>query len=495
MKRSVSSVFLFSCILWFGAVPGFSAITLKLMPSGKTGTVGALSQDGELVAAVPEFFEQLGFKWQWDASTQQLTCVRNLTRYVLTQDVQFYTFNGALLELPAAPRRIGATLYLAPEALADIYKETGGAKAAWDPAAQTLTVGNASQTITSVTAEKKQNGVVVTVELADSVPFECSYTYPNVTLNFLGATVAAAQIRLLRRVGIVDSLFAVQSKESAQVSLRLTREIEEPQIDYVQDMHTVLVSLRPKKAASEKPAPEAVTGAIQTIVIDPGHGGIDPGAIGPSGKKEKDLVLGIALELRDLLKKNKEIRIFMTREKDDFVPLGQRTRMANERKADLFVSIHANAISGSQKKKETTRGYKAYFLSQAKNEEDKLAAMRENAVIQLEEKPQNYGALKNVLINLAGDEYLRESQDLCILVDQRFTGALHQKITRQPPGIGQANFWVLNGAYMPSILIETGYITSPDEERLLSDRAFQKEIAAAIYEAVMNFKKKYETGL
>jgi N-acetylmuramoyl-L-alanine amidase len=343
--------------------------------------------------------------------------------------------------------------------------------------------------------EKKQNGILVTIELTDSTRFDCSFHHPTVTLDFFGATADTAHLHPAHHIGFVDSLFAVQCKESARISLLLNREIEEPQIDYLEDQHMVLVSLKPKKAATGAAGAEAAVGGIQTIVIDAGHGGIDPGAIGPTGKKEKDVVLNIALELRELLKKKKGLKVFMTRERDQFVTLSGRTKMANELKADLFISIHANATAGSQKKKETTRGYKAYFLSQAKNEEDKLVAMRENAVIKLEEKPQNYSALKNVLIDLAGNEYLRESQDLCISLDQRFGALLRDKIGRQQWGIGQANFWVLNGAYMPSILIETGFISSVPEEKLLSDTSMQKKIAVAIYDAVINFKKKYETGL
>lgn len=198
------------------------------------------------------------------------------------------------------------------------------------------------------------------------------------------------------------------------------------------------------------------------------------------------------MQVRDLLRKKPGIKVYCTRETDSFVPLCDRTRMANKWKADLFISIHANAVPGDQKKKETARGYKVYFLSQAKNEEDKLVAMRENAVIELEEKPQNYTALQNVLSDLAGNEFLRESQDIRILLDQQFAARLHDQIGRLARGIGQANFWVLNGAYMPSILIETGFISNQREEQLLTDKAFQKEMASAISNAVISFTKKYE---
>jgi N-acetylmuramoyl-L-alanine amidase len=234
---------------------------------------------------------------------------------------------------------------------------------------------------------------------------------------------------------------------------------------------------------------------VKTIVLDAGHGGKDPGATGITGILEKNVVLDITLKVRDLLKKQSKLKLLLTRDKDVFIPLSDRTKFANEKKADLFISVHADAVPGNFKRKENARGYKIYFLSQAKNEEDKMVAMRENAVIELEEKPQNYSSLQNVLIDLAGNEFLSESQDLCILLDQKFNSSLDKKITKLHLGVGQANFWVLNGAYMPSVLIETGFLSNPSEEKLLSDKKFQSQMAQAICEAILGFKNKYETGL
>jgi N-acetylmuramoyl-L-alanine amidase len=234
---------------------------------------------------------------------------------------------------------------------------------------------------------------------------------------------------------------------------------------------------------------------IKVIVIDPGHGGRDPGAIGPQGTYEKDIVLGISLKLYDMLKSNDSLETYITRKTDVYVPLLERTRFANEKKADLFLSIHANSIGGSKKRKKTIQGFKVYFLSQAKNEEDKLVAMQENAVIELdEETAEGSDHLQNILINLAGNEYLRESQELSIIISEAFETALSGKMSRLHLGVGQANFLVLNGVYMPSVLVETGFISNPKEEKLLTDAAFQKKVAKAIYKAVFDFKKKFEAA-
>ncbi len=231
--------------------------------------------------------------------------------------------------------------------------------------------------------------------------------------------------------------------------------------------------------------------SVQSVVIDPGHGGRDPGALGGGGLMEKDVVLGIALHLRDLIQEKTDMKVYMTRDDDTFIPLRKRTDFANRKKADLFLSIHANAIGGSEKKRRNVRGYKMYFLSEAKNETDKRVAMRENAVVEFEKKTDRGDYLQNILLDLTSNEYLEESQRMAICLE----GSFHQKLKKVRKlhrGVGQANFWVLNGALMPAVLVETAFISNPDEEKLLADEAFQKEIARSIFDAVCSFKQKYE---
>ena len=233
---------------------------------------------------------------------------------------------------------------------------------------------------------------------------------------------------------------------------------------------------------------------IKTVVIDPGHGGKDPGAIGQNGVKEKDVVLAVGLALQEELKEKSGLKVFMTRTTDKFIPLRDRTKFANKMNADLFISLHANSISGNKKRKSYTKGYKMYFLSQAKNEEDKLTAMIENSVIELEEDTRKGDYLQKVLTDMANNEFLTESQGISILLVESF-GALLKKIQKLHTGVGQANFWVLNGTYMPSVLVETCFISNPGEEKLLKNKKFQEELGVAIADAVIKFKKKYETGL
>lgn len=491
--------FLLTFLILILSISSTAQISVLVKSSGKKISVESLTHDGTELVCISSFAEASGYSYQWDRFLQRLTCSKNGEVLSFVQDNTFWVSGGATRQLSQAPLRIGGQLYASITDLLDVFKSES-VKLIWNTSTRTVELSeSAGYSIKTVLCEKKQNGTLLTIDLGDSLLFDITYFYPNLTVNFLKGTIDTQKIRSIGACGVVKSLSAVQFKESAQVSILLNQKIEEPVYDYVEDTRRLMLSLRPEKrveaGAVFKPSNTLQVELLKTVVIDPGHGGKDPGAIGVGGVKEKDVVLSIALKLRDMLKKTEGITVYLTREKDVFIPLQDRTKFANDKKADLFISIHADAISGNAQRKKITRGYKVYFLSQAKNEEDKLVAMRENAVIKLEDRPQNYSSLQNVLIDLAGNEYLKESQDLCILLDQKFDSGLKKKIPKLHLGVGQANFWVLNGAYMPSVLIEVGFLSNATEEKLLADNVFQKSIASSIYDAIIKFKKGYEGGL
>lgn len=253
----------------------------------------------------------------------------------------------------------------------------------------------------------------------------------------------------------------------------------------------------PGEPDSIAPPPDRSVSAgdeISTIVIDAGHGGKDPGAIGPGGTKEKDIVLPIALALRDQLRERSDITVHMTRTTDTFVELRDRTQLAVDKDADLFISIHANSIGGGKRKRESVKGYKVFFLSQAKNEEDRRVAMLENSVVQFEKRPRGNDFLQNLLLDLTANEYLLESQDLSIMIAESFAESL-KSIRKIHTGVGQGPFWVLYGATMPAVLVETGFISNSREEKLLTEKKTQQRLAEAICTAILTFKSKYEQDL
>jgi N-acetylmuramoyl-L-alanine amidase len=225
---------------------------------------------------------------------------------------------------------------------------------------------------------------------------------------------------------------------------------------------------------------------IKRIVLDPGHGGKDPGAVGRYlGVQEKDVVLEIAKKTKKLLEDNLDVEVLLTREDDRFVSLAERTEFANKHKADLFVSIHCNAAYNS-----ATNGSEVYYLSPAKTDEARAVEALENDVIRFEspEARKRYTDLDFILYDMRQMEHLRESIDLA----GRSQRSLVNELGTKDRGIKFANFYVLRGAFMPAILVEVAFLSNQWEERKLRTPEFQKKAAMAIYTSIKQFKEKYD---
>ncbi len=218
----------------------------------------------------------------------------------------------------------------------------------------------------------------------------------------------------------------------------------------------------------------------QIIVIDPGHGGEDPGAIGPNGTKEKDINLAIAKYLRDMLI-NDGYEVYLTREEDIFIPLVERTKFANDKNADIFISIHCNA---AEKPRGDVRGFEIYFLSETATDPDAVATEKlENEVVKFEKKTPELEKLQKLLWSMVVNEFMNESSKLCSLITKEVIERT-QFVNR---GVKQAGFYVLRGAQMPAVLVECGFISHPVEEIKLNKKEIQIAIANGIYAGIKNY--------
>ena len=230
-----------------------------------------------------------------------------------------------------------------------------------------------------------------------------------------------------------------------------------------------------------------ITEKVQIIVLDPGHGGIDPGAIGKKGLYEKDANLGIAKELKKLINDSLKIRVLLTREKDTYLSLKERTNIANRNSADLFVSIHCNA---SAKKASKSQGFETFFLSEAQTDEARAAAALENASLKFD-GIEPTAAIGFILYDLAQSAFLEESNSFAEYIQ---TGA--EKFLSIPSrGVNQAGFYVLHGAFMPAVLVECAFISNIAEEKLLKQKKFKKKLAYSIFHGIKNYIDDYERRL
>lgn len=237
-----------------------------------------------------------------------------------------------------------------------------------------------------------------------------------------------------------------------------------------------------------------VRGKDFVVVIDAGHGGHDPGA---SGKitKEKHINLKVALKVGNLIKSNcQDVKVVYTRNSDVFIPLDRRAEIANNAKADLFISIHTNALA----KNRTMKGASTYTLGLAKSDANLEVAKRENAVILYESDYQTRYAGFNpnsaesyIIFEFMQDKYMEQSVHLASQMQKQF----RQTCRRADRGVHQAGFLVLKASAMPSILIELGFISTPEEERFLYSEAGSSTMAQGIYRAFLNYKREQEIRL
>jgi len=243
-------------------------------------------------------------------------------------------------------------------------------------------------------------------------------------------------------------------------------------------------------SGSTPPPDREVDATIRTVVIDAGHGGKDPGCVGARGK-EKDIALGIALKLGDYIEKNvPDVKVIYTRKTDVFIPLYQRAAIANKNEADLFISVHVNSSTRPE-----PRGPSTHVLGEHRANENFDVAIRENSVILLEDDYETIYEGFNpestesyIMFSLMQKTYYKQSIEFAAMVQDE----MRERARRHDRGVVQQGILVLAQTSMPGVLVETGFISNPEEEKyLLSDQG-QEILASAIYRAFKGYKLRIE---
>lgn len=229
---------------------------------------------------------------------------------------------------------------------------------------------------------------------------------------------------------------------------------------------------------------------FDVVVIDAGHGGHDPGALGFAKSKEKELALKTALKLGALIEKNMpDVKVVYTRSDDRFISLAERGRIANRAQGDLFISIHGNAA-----RNRSAYGAEVFFMGTSKTDDALEVMLRENSVVTLEEKTLDVVQMSPeqlLAYELANAGNMASSEKVASYIIDEFIG--HAK--RPSRGVKQAPFWVLYHASMPAVLVELGFISNKEEEAYLVTAKAQTELAEAMYLAVKRYREQYERGL
>jgi N-acetylmuramoyl-L-alanine amidase len=220
--------------------------------------------------------------------------------------------------------------------------------------------------------------------------------------------------------------------------------------------------------------------AIRKVVLDPGHGGKDPGAIGVGGIAEKDIVLAVAKKLERKLKQEMGVEVVLTRRDDRFIPLEDRTAIANAEGADLFVSLHMNASPNGE-----ARGLETYYLDNTNDEGSLRLAARENGTSR-----RNVSDLQFILSDMTQNMKLEDSITLAHHLQHSLVDGMSTRLTDvKDLGVKKALFYVLVGARMPSVLVEMFFITNKTEGRAMSQESYQNAVVDALYDGILKYKE------
>lgn len=382
---------------------------------------------------------------------------------------------------------------------------------------QTLRMSQPDVNITAATISAKENGTVIRIHTTkefQSGEITADMRYGWLHVDFYGGKVDERMISKAQTAGLVTGIKTFQFSELASLAFRLKQKPLSEEIIPKPQNSEVLVVLRTKEDLSEEqmaelreenpdnPEPpeeikrqleeERKKWLIDTVVIDPGHGGKDPGAIGIGKAYEKDIVLAIAKRLGRIIQKElPEVKVIYTRTSDKFVSLKRRTQIANENNSKVFISIHANSIS--QKR---VSGFETYILGPQKGEMAREVVLKENSVISFEDESvrKEYKGINQILATMAQNAFSRQSEYLASLVQQQMTRQL-RSVRLPSRGVKQGPFWVLVGATMPNILVESGFLTNPYDVKILKTAAYQYKIAQGIFQGFRRFKRDYENAI
>lgn len=217
---------------------------------------------------------------------------------------------------------------------------------------------------------------------------------------------------------------------------------------------------------------------IQKIVIDPGHGGKDPGCIGRRGVQEKDVVLDVCHRLKKLIESKKGLEVVLTRESDIFIPLEERTVIANQKRADIFISVHANSFPSSQRS-----GVETFYLNFTQDPSVIKTAARENAT-----STKNIGEMMDIIKKIVQNSKIVESKELAQKIQTNLCQSLSQEYNgAENLGVKGGPFWVLIGGQMPSILIEISHLSNPMEEKRLNTESYRQKVAEGIFRGIIDY--------
>jgi N-acetylmuramoyl-L-alanine amidase len=475
------------------AEPGFQVN----LGDGKSVPLPVKYQDGFHFVALQDFANCLGSRTFYSEKAKKAILYFGSSEIKIGALNPFVVIDDKVYQMPIETRYLDAEIFLPLKYFAQLLAAIPAFNFQFDEAQQQINLnwgGTGGSNIARIEVEPKSNGILVKIICTQKFqPADLTARVRNdwVYFDIYKGVLNPDLLKEIPFSGQIEKIIPLQLSETlAQISIKVNQPVITTHIISQPNSQNILLSIQTEEKLSEnvlrKLENDRKKWLIDKIVIDPGHGGIDPGAVGPTGLYEKDVVLKIAKFLKEMLAAEPGIQVFMTREDDRLIPLKGRTAMANRVGAKLFISIHANSV-----KDRRVQGSSTYILGPAKTEEAIEVARFENSAIRLEESQESYPNFDDeqfILSSIAQSEFTRESEELAALVQKSVT----DKTDLRDRGVIQAGYYVLIGASMPNILFEAAFISNRAEEKKLKSANFQKKLAEALFESIKKFKEKYE---
>jgi len=466
---------------------------IKVRTSGGTQKIEAVGDGETLYYSLSQLSDIIGGDLRWSRPAYSVKYTLDTNRFLFTVGSPYINLNDSIYNLLLPIKLVRGALFVPAETFTTILNLTSPDIISWDAASDVLRIDAEWYNITDLTIAAKENGVLIEIFMTAPLQYEIYESEGNwLNIDFPEGKINRDKLMAGLNRRHVRKINAYQFDKSAQISFRLKRQYKKYYTNFKNDPGRLQIAIEDAAYVPDT----AMTGwnrigpdeKVDVIVIDAGHGGRDFGAIGRHKRtREKDINIKIANELARLIRKDKQFKVIMTRSRDEYVSLDERARIANKAEADLFISIHCNSSP-----KSSADGFQVFYLAPAKNDAARAAAQLENAPFLLDD-PQvdkrDDDDLAFILNDMIQTEFLTESADLAYMADMEMRRSLKKTQSR---GVDHAGFFVLNRVYMPSILVEAAFISNKQEERLLRDDDYRKDVAQAIYEAIKRFKAKYE---
>jgi N-acetylmuramoyl-L-alanine amidase len=497
-----ASIFILIAICIF-SVQAFSQSTkLIIRIDGKEIPISAFVKNEFVYASSSELAEALKIKYYKNKANQKIEYKFDAFNLKFSSKNPFVIKSAKsaaaeqIIQLPISTYFIDDQIFVPLEYVLELTKNAYPNQMDYDKDQQVLSVLKGTPILKEIISPKegtisiaeKTNGVLITIKCVKKIPKYSSFVKKDVlTLTLNDINVPADNSVIIPSKNFIKRVSSKKIKSNSVISFDLKPGYSSHEFTSKDDGKTLLLTIR--KASQLDNSAKKDKWDFNVIVIDAGHGGKDHGAIGLNGLKEKDVNLAIALKTGKLIEDNiKGVKVVYTRKTDKFVELYKRGKIANEKNGKLFISIHCNS---TPQKPTDASGTEIYLLRPGKTESAIKIAEEENSVIKYEDNPSRYQKITGdnfILVSMAHSSYMKYSEKFSDYLNTNFIN--NQQLKSR--GVKQAGFYVLVGASMPGVLVETGFISNKNDAQMLKSSAGQTKVATSIYEAIKKFKDYYE---